>query len=41
MSSSFIEDFLEQTNTLPRDLTRSLKQIGQVDEMYLSMKLVI
>lgn len=38
MSSSFIEDFLDQTNNLPREIIRNLKQIKHLDELYISNK---
>jgi hypothetical protein len=36
MSTTYIEDFLEQTNNLPREITRNLKQIREVDEKFIS-----
>lgn len=36
MTSSYIEDFLEQTNCLPREITRNLMFIKELDEKFLS-----
>lgn len=40
MSTSYIEEFLEQTQNLPREITRNLKYIKDLDEKYLSKLLL-
>jgi hypothetical protein len=36
MTTSYIEEFLEQTQNLPREITRNLKYIKELDEKYIS-----
>jgi hypothetical protein len=36
MTTSYIEEFLELTQNLPREITRNLKYIKELDEKYIS-----